>query len=391
VTETIMANETYDIAVIGAGPAGSMAALHAAKLGRSVCLMDRNARVGSPVRCGEGIGYKSFMRHVGARNEWTLNKVEKTAMVSPAGIRVNIGNIDESFILDREKMDGDLAAEAAKAGAKLLLSTPVTAVNRVADKKYECVTPTGAIASSCIIIADGVESRCARFLGWDTAVSLVDMETCAFCHVASPLIDRSTCVFYTGTTYAPGGYVWIFPRGKGVANVGLGINGSKSSAGKARELLLAFIDKELPGSHMSDLHCGGVPVARAVRPLVREGAMLVGDAARQVNCMSGAGIHYSLYAGKTAGTVAANAFKNGNLDFAALHQYEKEWRKTYGKQQDRSFALKEFVLKSDDAFLNRIATSLSKEPPETMNYLRVFTRTFARHPLLLIKAIRLFG
>lgn len=387
-----MVNETYDIAVIGAGPAGSMAAQYAARLGRSVCLMDRNAKVGVPVRCGEGIGYKSFIRHVGSRTEWTLNKIEKAVMVSPSGTRVTIGNIDESFILDREKMDGDLAAEAARAGAKLLLSTTVTEIKRTSDKRYECVTgPDSSIYASCLIIADGVESRCARFLGWNTAVSLVDMETCAFCHVASPLIDHTVCVFYTGTTYAPGGYVWIFPRGKGVANVGLGINGSRSSAGKAKELLLKFIDKELPGSPMSYLHCGGVPVGKAIRPLVRDGAMLVGDAARQVNCMSGAGIHYSLFAGKTAGTVAANAFKNGSLDHAALHQYEKEWWKTYGKQQERSFALKEFVLKSDDAFLDRIASSLAKERPEKMNYLRVFIRTFARSPLLLIKAIRLFG
>lgn len=387
-----MEKELFDIAVIGAGPAGSMAAQHAARLGRSVCLMDRNAKIGVPVRCGEGIGYKSFIRHVGSKTEWTLNKIEKSVMVSPSGTRVVIGNIDESFILDRERMDGDLAAEAARAGAKLLLSTTVTKIRRTNDNRYECLTsPDRTIVASCVIIADGVESRCARFLGWNTAVSLADMETCAFCHIASPLIDHNACVFYTGTTYAPGGYVWIFPRGKGIANVGLGINGSKSSAGKARELLLKFIDKELPGSHMSYLHCGGVPVSRAIRPLVKDGAMLVGDAARQVNCMSGAGIHYSLFAGKTAGTIAANAFKNGILDHAALRQYEKAWWKTYGKQQERSFALKEFVLKSDDAFLDRIASSLSKEPPEKMNYLRVFVRTFARNPLLLVKAIRLFG
>jgi digeranylgeranylglycerophospholipid reductase len=387
-----MEKETFDIAVIGAGPAGSMAAKHAAKLGRSVCLMDRNAVVGDPVRCGEGIGLKSFTRHMGSRTEWTLTTIDKSVMVSPSGTRVTVGNIDESFIINREKMDAALAAEAAGAGAKLLLSTAVTEIKRTDDHHYECLaTPDRTIIAQCVIIADGVESRCARFLGWDTAVSPADMETCAFCHIASPLIDNTACVFYTGSTYAPGGYVWIFPRGKGLANVGLGINGSHSYAGKAKELLLKFIDVELPGSRMSYLHCGGVPVARAVRPLVRDGAMLVGDAARQVNCMSGAGIHYSLFAGKTAGTIAGNAFKNGRLDHSALKQYEKEWRKTYGKQQERSFALKEFVLKSDDEFLNRIAASLAKEPAEKMNYLRVFTRTFAHNPLLLLKAVRLFG
>ena len=186
-----MTNNTCDIAVIGAGPAGSMAAFHAAKAGRSVYLFDRNSHVGVPVRCGEGIGLKSFNKHIGSRSEWTLNKIEKSVMVSPSGIRVNIGNIDESYIVDREKMDGDLAAQAAAAGATLLLSTTVTHVRRTVDNRYECITPDQTVSAACVIIADGVESRCARFLGWNTAVSPIDIETCAFCHVASPLIDNT--------------------------------------------------------------------------------------------------------------------------------------------------------------------------------------------------------
>lgn len=387
-----MVNMNYDIAVIGAGPAGSMASLHAARLGRRVCLIDRNARVGFPVRCGEGIGIKSFIAHAGNRLEWTKNKINRSAMVSPSGIRVTIGNIDESYILDREKMDFDLAGEAGRAGADLFLSTPVVEIQRTGDRKYECRSPDRIFFASIVIIADGVESRIARFLGWDTALPLSDIETCAFCRATSPLIDQETCVFYVGSTVAPGGYAWIFPRRNNEANVGLGIIGTQSGAGKAKEYLLKFIKKELNGATAEGLHCGGVPVARWVRPLVRDGAMLVGDAARQVNNISGAGIHYSLFAGKLAGITAAQAFSaDGSINYRVLSRYETEWKKTYGRQQDRSHALKEFVMKTDDAFLDRIAASLSKEPPERMNYLRIFARTFSRHPLLLLKAIRLFG
>jgi len=382
----------YDIAVHGAGPAGSSAALQAAKLGRSVCLVDRNAKVGVPVRCGEGIGYHSFVRHAGNRLEWTLNRIRQSVMVSPSGIKVTIGNIDESYILDRALMDGALADEAAQAGADLLLSTPVTEVRRTADHTYECRSPDRTFNASCVIIADGVESRLARSLGWNTALAPGDVESCAFCRVSSPLIDRDTCIFFTGTAVAPGGYAWIFPRGKGDANVGLGIIGTRSGPGRAKECLERFIDRELPGAHLRDLHCGGVPVGKWVRPLVRDGAMLAGDAARQVNSISGAGIHYSLFAGTLAGTVAAESFApDGSIDYRSLARYETEWKKTYGKQQDRSYSLKEFVMKTDDAFLDRIAVSLAKEPPERLNYLRVFMRTFAGRPLLLLKAMKLFG
>jgi digeranylgeranylglycerophospholipid reductase len=387
-----MADLNFDIAVIGAGPSGSMAAMHAARQGRRVVLFDRNAVVGTPVRCGEGIGLKSFINHAGNRPEWTLNRIKSSVMVSPSGTKVAIGNIDESYVLDRAKMDADLASEAAKSGATLLLKTTITQVTRTPEGKYECTAPDRRWIASCLIIADGVESRIARFLGWNTVLSGNDIETCAFCRITSPLIDQDACIFFTGSTVAPGGYAWIFPRGKSESNVGLGIIGKRSSSGAAREYLMKFIDRELPGSHYTNLHCGGVPVARYVRPLVRDGALLVGDAARQVNCISGAGIHYSLFAGKLAGTIAGQAIgSDGSVNYKTLQTYEPLWKKRYGKQQDRSFALKEFVMKTDDAFLDRIASSLAKEPPEKMNYLRVFTRTFAKRPLLLLKAMRLFG
>ena len=119
--------------------------------------------------------------------------------------------------------------------------------------------------------------------------------------------------------------------------------------------------------------------------------MLVGDAARQVNSLSGAGLAYSLYAGKLAGKTAADAINGNTVNYKHLKTYEKNWHKKFGKQQLRSYSLKKFVEKyGDDSFLDRIAQSLSKEDPSKLNYLKVFTRTFSGHPLLLIKAIKLF-
>ncbi|HEX2957316.1 MAG TPA: NAD(P)/FAD-dependent oxidoreductase, partial [Chitinispirillaceae bacterium] len=222
-------------------------------------------------------------------------------------------------------------------------------------------------------------------------LDMADIETCAFAHVISPFIEKDACFFYTGSRFSPGGYAWVFPRGSGEANVGLGISGSSSEPGKAKILLEKFIDKEFPASRVTNLHCGAVPVARWLRPLVNDNVMIVGDAARQVNCLSGGGIGYSLYAGKTAGIIAAHAISGNTINFPALKKYEKEWKKNFGKQQDRSYSLKKFLLKyGNDQFLDRIAHSLSKENPEKMNYLRVFTRTFAKNPWLLLKTVQVF-
>ncbi|MDO5576882.1 MAG: NAD(P)/FAD-dependent oxidoreductase [Fibrobacter sp.] len=389
-------NEKYDIVVVGAGPAGSMAALSAARAGRRVCLLERKAQAGMPVRCGEGTGHRGIAETIGLRKEWIKSLIKKSVMVSPSGLKIAIENVGDSYILDREKMDSDIVKEAVKAGAVYHTQFPVTSLKRTGDTVYEVYGKDSAgndttIETACVILADGVESRLARFAGWDTSLDLKDVETCAFARVTSPLVENETCVFHIGSQVAPGGYAWIFPRGKGEANVGLGILGSKSKSGSAREYLNSFIDREFPGARVTHVHCGGVPAAKWVRPLVRDGVMLVGDAAHQVNSMSGAGITYSLFAGMQCGIAAADAFTNGVVNYKSLKAYEKVWKKRFGKQQERSYALKEFVTKhADDAFLNKIAVSLSKEDPTKMNYLRVFIRTFSKHPVLLFKAFQLF-
>jgi len=381
----------YDIAVVGAGPAGAMAALSACKPGLKVCLIERKPEAGAPVRCGEGIGRKGLLNYVEPRPEWVKNIVKKSMMVSPSGIKVQIANVEESYIVDREKMDSDIVTMAVDAGAELFLDTTVISVFKSGTSYNIETTSHGTLQSKIIIIADGVESKTARCLGWNTTLALKDIETCAFARIVSPFIEKETCVFYTGSRVAPGGYVWVFPRGNGEANVGLGISGAKSSSGKARELLDRFIESEFPAARVYNHHCGGVPASLWLHPLVKDGAMIIGDAARQVNALSGGGISYSLFAGKTAGTMAAKSICNGSVNYSILKEYEKIWKKSFAKQQERSFILKEFLAKNtDDAFLDRIARSLSKENPDKINYLRVFLRTFAGKPLLLYKAFRLF-
>jgi digeranylgeranylglycerophospholipid reductase len=389
-------NNKYDIIVAGAGPAGSSAAFAAASAGRRVLLLERKPAAGLPVRCGEGIGHKGLTLTLPPRPEWIKSTVTRARMVSPSGIAVEIGNVDKSYILDRERMDADLVKMAVEAGAEFRTLSPVIWAEEVPTGRYKVICADNGngggaeFEASCLLLADGVESRLARCFGWDTALRLEDIETAAFARVEAAGIDGDCCDFYTGNAIAPGGYLWVFPRGDGVANVGLGVIGSRCRPGLPKELLMRFINQKYPGARISDLHCGGVPVAKWVRPLVRGAVILVGDAARQVNAINGAGLAYSFYAGRLAGSVAAGAFRDGGVRRKALFEYQREWARVFGKQQERSFALKEFIMSADDAFLDKVADSLAKEPAGKVSYLRVFMRTFARRPLLLFKAFKLF-
>jgi len=93
------------------------------------------------------------------------------------------------------------------------------------------------VEADIVVEADGVESKVGRWAGIDTSLKLSDIETCAQFLVAGIDVDQNFCQFYLGNEIAPAGYIWIFPKGKNQANVGIGILGSKSGKKRAEALL----------------------------------------------------------------------------------------------------------------------------------------------------------
>jgi digeranylgeranylglycerophospholipid reductase len=398
-TRTKFMHSSFDIIIIGAGPAGISAALSAVqrKPMLGIGIIDRKKQPGFPVRCGEAIGLKGFSSYISLRKEWIKSSISATKLVSPSGIVVSIPvEQRENFIIDREKMESDLLSEAVDKGVAYISDTTIISAAKYGDRRYQCRGNSGEVfEASCCIVADGVESKAARFFGWDTFLAPSDVFSCAFARIDHDAIEPGACFFYLGRSVAPGGYVWVFPRGDHQANVGLGVLGSLCRAGMPQQLLSDFIGKKFPGAKMNEVHCGAVPMNRWLKPLVKDGVMIVGDAARQVDCATGAGLAFSFISGKMAGDVASQAFVESNegryCDFKRLKPYEKEWARYYGKQQRRSYGLKESMVSFPDSFLDEIAVSLSSISPEKMTVWRMFFKAFAKHPLQLFRVLKLFG
>ena len=383
----------YEVVVVGGGPAGAMAAKAASKGGVTTALLERKRDVGLPVRCGEAVGVKGTALSIKLKDEWLLAPVKKMDMISPAGHRVSleIKNRDESFIIDRSKMDPDLVKMAIANGCDYHNLTSATDISREQNGEYKITTNNGEFFARIVILADGVESRLAKIMGWDTTLTMQDIETCAFLQIEHENVKDETIELFPGSKRAPGGFVWVFPRGGKKANVGLGILGSFSKPGKAKELIESFANEKFPNAKITHQNCGGVPVGKWLNPLVKDGVMIVGDAARQVNSLNGGGIAYSLFAGKIAGETAAEYLNSSQNSLNYLKKYQKRWNRYCGKQQMRQYAMKTLLLeKQNDEFLDRIALSLLKENPKKMNYFRVFARTFIKHPMMLFKTFMVF-
>jgi len=384
----------FDVVVVGAGPAGAVCAEICAKNGLKTALIERKEFPSMPVRCGEGVGFKGMNASIGIKPEWILSKIDKVRFISANGTKVEVQNIGESFCVDRTKMDKELVENAQKAGARYFNNTYISFVEILREKncfEYRCVSASGGVFISPVLVgADGVESLIRRKTWWKSAFAPKDMESCVFAKVKHKSIEKNVIEFYTGKEIASGGYLWVFGRGENTANVGLGVLGAYSNPGLAKKMFYDFVNKKFPDAQISDLHCGGVPVAKYLSPLSKNGVVLVGDTAGQVNALNGGGIAYALFAAKAAGETIVNSFENGAVDYGKMNGYEKKWKKYCGKNQIRSYALKTALLGKSDDFYNDAASALKNEDPQKLSYLRVFMKVFAKHPKLLLKTLFLF-
>jgi geranylgeranyl reductase len=328
-------NETFDVVVVGGGPAGATAARELAALGRSVLLLDRAGRT-KP--CGGAIPPR-LIRDFDVPDRLLVARARCARMVSPSDNRVDIP-IDNGFVglVDRDAFDEWLRERAAEAGAvrrigsfeRLTRDADGTSVVHYVGREGR---KPGAGAAACVraravIGADGARSGVARqcVRGWDRGKFVFAYhEIVRSPPVGTPGYDPSRCdVVYRGTI-SPDFYGWVFPHGE-TASVGTG------SADKGFSLRAA-VGRLRDASGLADaqtLRREGAPIP--LKPLPRwdngRDVVLAGDAAGVVAPASGEGIYYAMVGGQYAARAVQQLLATGNP--AALKSARRGFLREHG-------------------------------------------------------------
>lgn len=358
-----------DVLVVGAGPAGSMTAKWAAKSGARVLMIEKRQEIGSPVRCGEGMS-KDWLKEVGitASPRWINVEVEGARIYSPSEKVFEInekhaGN-EVGYVVERDAFDKQLAIDAANAGVEVLLKTAATGILRenggIVGVRAKAFGEPFEIRAKVTIAADGFESQVGRWAGIPTNLATRDMDTCLQYRMTNVDCDTRYCDFYLGKV-APGGYVWVFPKADGLANVGIGVQLSKvTSTAAPRDYLDAWIANH-PGyakGKKIDVVGGGVSISPPLKQTVTDGMMLVGDAARMIDPLTGGGIANGCIAGKICGEVAAEAAREGTPTKEFLQKYEKGWRVRLEEKLYRNWLAKEKLCTISDETFDKVIDAL---------------------------------
>ena len=390
----------YDLVIVGGGPAGSSAALTAAKNGVKVAILEKENSIAETVRTS-GVTWIQNIKEFGIPDD-CFNPIKNFTFCSPNNEVVINDTIPRAAVLDVRKTYRWLATQAEKEGAEIFVKTNIT--DAIKNEEGDIVgvkgtNPEGEVIfhAKVVIDASGFSSVVSKSMGfvkqWERFGAGAEYE------VSVEKVEEDTWWLMVGQQYSPAGYAWIFPLGKNIVRIGVGVGKPESNIDPTQRLKEIMESKLGPIKKLGEIkeiefHYGLIPNDGLSRKTVYNNLILVGDSAGQANPLVLEGIRYAIKFGKVAGTVSANAIKSEKTDELALLPYEENWRKeieskinSATKVQDRWIGL------SDKEWDKELDIIKELRPEEFLDFIKAdfglsnMVKLATRHPKLAVRQL----
>lgn len=341
----------YDVVVVGAGPAGAIAAKYAAQNGASTLLIEEHASIGSPVQCTGLISTAALKECELGEGSFVLNKMKGAFVYAPNGGELCVqGKEVKAYVIDRKIFDRALVERSLDAGVDMLLKTRFIGM----EKGKITVMSNGGkkeIHANVVIGADGIQGSVARAAGLPRCEKFLSGIQFEAPYNAK---DPEFVEIFTGNEIAPGFFAWAVPF-NGLARIGLAKNQGVPARYYLEKLLKHPVVASRHRGSRTEFVLGGIPLGTP-KKTATDSVMLVGDAAGQVKPTSGGGIYMGAVCAKIAGEVAARASR----EEAELSEYEKRWRGAVGRELAIGMRIHKSLGKLSDENLNEFVAFLNK-------------------------------
>ena len=287
--------ERFDAIVVGAGPAGSVTAIHLARAGARVLLLDK-ARFPRDKPCGGGLTMRAVRELPVSPEPVVEHRVDRLGLRLRYGTRFERqGRAPLILMTQRIRLDHHLLEQAAASGADVRDAVKVTGVE--AGARGASVRVNGELMEGDSLVgADGVNGQVRKTLDLGGSYVLgVALEG----NVANELAGgryRGLAELELGVV--PGGYGWVFPKGD---HVNVGIGGWESEGPTLRDRLVELCRRHgIPPEAVESIRGHRLPLRRPGSVAARDRALLVGDAAGLVDPLSGDGMYEAFVSARLA-------------------------------------------------------------------------------------------
>jgi geranylgeranyl reductase family protein len=344
----------YDVVVVGAGPAGSTAAKFLAEKGVKVLLIDKS-RFPRGKPCGGVLSVRT-LKQFSYISEDLITSYSFGGSIHSSSlkyqVRVQKNEPIAAFVV-RKDFDDGLARFATESGATLRDGVSATDIHILNDKTTVTLDKGESVESQLLIGADGVWSMVAKKSGLGQHYPRIGR--CLFQEVA--LADDVLDEYFTEKKYFQmylkfmgiNGFGWVAPK-NGCVNIGIGeiqpLRFQQQKEHSLKEVYHQYIlylkkQKQIPPEITTRTIQGGVLPLKPLEKTFADRVLLCGDAAGQMNPLTGDGIHYAMSSGKLAAHICVMALEAGSPNASFLSKYQRLWKNEFGGE----IKLFELVLK----------------------------------------------
>ena len=344
-----------DIIVIGASPAGLMAARNACEKGSSVLLLEKKEEIGSPPHPANSF-FKGMLDKCGeaADPSYVVHYLKGMQIISPSGRIVEVET--PGYAIDKSRFDRFYAEKVMKTGVDIRNGIEARNIHREGEK-FSVSTSAGVFKSKLVIISDGINSKMASLLGLKTMKHPEDIAWGMELEVRAPALGKPKMFEYYIGNHAPGWKTTYSPRGGDNAAIGVYV---RRCGRDATPYLNAWVEmfKKLKGLKEFEVVkrlSGGDPIVTLPNEYITDGIMVVGGAAGQ------SGIGYAMRAGQICGDVAANGIRKGDVSKNVLSEYRKTWEKEFKAEHYLGRIGLETLRKMTDREIDEMAAVFERE------------------------------
>jgi digeranylgeranylglycerophospholipid reductase len=332
-------------------------------------MVDKRQELGAPIQCSGALSAHALAEAgVEPEAEFVQEPIYGFGVYNEVGEQTTIdyralkpekygegaGKKPLGYVLDRRRFDRYLMTLAERAGVEVWLKTEGLGYRPLEGGSCEVhlrkFNQDIRIRTNVLVGADGLQSQVGKWAGLTTHIKMTELASCLQ-FVVDRVETNGLLEIITGHKWAPGGYAWVFPKGNGYAEVGLGVirtmTGENAQWHLDHFIKNSFLKERLKHARILEVHGGGVPLAAPLRTQYADNLILVGDSARHVNPITGGGIHTALTGGLIAGKFLAGLIQSGQTPSAKnLRGYQENWLEQLGNKMWQLYATKKAIFRT---------------------------------------------